>query len=194
MQGLQELPPFQKYNFFSSNPNQLTVRKATKNDLIALSAIAKTTYQETYKNEGFTDEALEQLFGFEALSKQFENPDITFYVAFNNYKLCGYIKVEQLFESLLLDKIYLLENFQGKGFGAQLLNSAFQHAVEHDNNTMELKVYCKNHRAIQFYKKQGFVHTETSDYIAPNGDIMPKAALKLVCDDIKAHNNVVRFH
>lgn len=178
-----------KLSIFSRNAvkqPEFTIREAINTDLPALSDISKKTYIETYHDERFTDELLEKMFGVPALLEDFKNPEMTFILAFDNDKLCGYAKVQIQNEKIILDKIYLLQTYQRKGLGTQLLNHCFEHASQHQANKMELKVYCENKPAIEFYKKQGFVHAATTSYYAANGVIVPDVIFVMTINDIEA--------
>ncbi len=66
------------------------------------------------------------------------------------------------FISLLDDylaAIFVKSEFQGKGIGTLLLN----HAMSLRNN-LQLKVFCKNKKSVEFYKSKGFsVISESKD-------------------------------
>jgi len=178
-----------KLSIFSQNAvkqPESTIRTATNTDLPALSDISKKTYIETYHDERFTDELLEKMFGVPALLGDFKNPEMTFILAFDNDKLCGYAKVQLQNDKIILDKIYLLQTYQRKGLGTQLLNHCFEHALQHQANKMELRVYCENKPAIEFYKKHGLTHTGTTSYHAANGVIVPDVIHIMTIDDIEA--------
>ena len=58
------------------------------------------------------------------------------------------------FISLLDDylaAIFVKSEYQGKGIGSRLLN----HAMNLRNN-LQLKVFCKNEKSVEFYKTKGF--------------------------------------
>lgn len=57
-----------------------------------------------------------------------------------------------------LRRIYLLHRFQGLGIGRALMNAAVHTSKELGRNRLLLGVYGKNHDAIRFYEKAGFVH------------------------------------
>lgn len=56
-----------------------------------------------------------------------------------------------------LKRIYLLHRFQGTGVGQALMEKAIAAAKEAGKRRLLLGVYSKNHRAIAFYKRNGFV-------------------------------------
>ena len=58
-----------------------------------------------------------------------------------------------------LKRIYALSRFHGTGLGAALMQCAVDAAAGH--RRLLLGVYARNHRAIAFYRKQGFADVGT---------------------------------
>ena len=56
-----------------------------------------------------------------------------------------------------IEGIFVLENKRSKGIGKSLLD-----ATKSSRNKLSLNVYQKNERAIQFYKREGFIVQEES--------------------------------
>ncbi|QEN08192.1 GNAT family N-acetyltransferase [Oceanispirochaeta crateris] len=77
------------------------------------------------------------------------------------------------FISLLDDylaAIFVKSEFQGKGIGSLLLNHAMNL-----RNTLELKVFCKNRKSIEFYKSRGFtVISEAKDNETGESELVMK--------------------
>lgn len=61
-----------------------------------------------------------------------------------------------------LKRIYSLSRFHGSGLGAALMKQALAAAAGHDR--LLLGVYARNHRAIAFYRKQGFADVGTRQF------------------------------
>lgn len=59
--------------------------------------------------------------------------------------------------ALLLHKLYVLPEFQGKGIGSHLLDHAVQRAAKAGCCCVRLRVNKGNHRAIACYLRHGFV-------------------------------------
>ncbi len=63
-----------------------------------------------------------------------------------------------------LAAIFVKSEYQGRGIGSQLLNYAMSL-----RNKLQLKVFCKNKKSVQFYKSKGFSviseskHNETGE-------------------------------
>ena len=70
----------------------------------------------------------------------------------------------KLEESMELERIYVLKEFQGLGHGERILNKVKRLAVEAGKSFLWLGVWEKNTRAIKFYEKHGFVKFGTHPY------------------------------
>lgn len=56
----------------------------------------------------------------------------------------------------LLDNIFVREPFQNKGIATQLMNKAEAWAKDKGVSKIELQLYTKNEKALQFYQSIGF--------------------------------------
>ncbi len=77
----------------------------------------------------------------------------------NDYKIivsknvkCGVLLVREFEKGMLLDEIYLLENYRGIGIGSDIIKKEIS---KYDN--IFLFVYKDNFRAVSLYTKLGFV-------------------------------------
>lgn len=104
-------------------------------------------------------------FSDKQLKKEINNPDSEFYFANLNDRPVGYLKINfgpaqtelQDNNSLEIERIYVLQKFQGKKIGQMLLGKALQIARARQLEYVWLGVWAKNTGAIKFYEKQGFV-------------------------------------
>lgn len=109
---------------------------------------------EHYLNEAFTLPQFE---------KEFETPSSYFFLAISEDKIIGYLKVNETPsqtdihdpESLEIARLYVLEEFLGRGVGPELLNFAIELAKQKAKKYLWLGVWEKNARAIRFYEKNG---------------------------------------
>ena len=58
--------------------------------------------------------------------------------------------------ALEIERIYVIQEYQGKKVGQQLYEKAIQVAIEKKAQYVWLGVWEENHKAIQFYNKNGF--------------------------------------
>jgi ribosomal protein S18 acetylase RimI-like enzyme len=59
--------------------------------------------------------------------------------------------------SIEIERIYLLKKYQGKGFGKNLIDFVIEIASNDNLYRIWLGVWSKNKKAIEFYKKLGFI-------------------------------------
>ncbi len=148
--------------------NTIEIYKIDIASLDSLQKISKQTFFETfassnseenmqhYLNEGFT---------LEKLTSELLNPNSEFYFAAFENDIIGYLKINfgdaqtELIEdtTLEIERIYVLKEFHGKSVGQILYNKALQIAKQNNIDYVWLGVWEENPRAIQFYKKNGFV-------------------------------------
>jgi ribosomal protein S18 acetylase RimI-like enzyme len=136
--------------------------------LAELQRIGRQTFSEAF-GESNTEENLqaylEESFNTDQLQKELSDPDSQFFIAYDQEQAIGYLKIntgeaqteQKLQNSLEVQRIYVLKNYFGKAVGQLLFNKAIQVAKEKKVDTVWLGVWEKNLRAIQFYKKNGFV-------------------------------------
>lgn len=108
---------------------------------------------------------LKDNFNTAQLTLEINNPDSPFYIAYCDNEPVGYLKlnsgnaqtetVED--DTIEIQRIYVLKAFHGKKIGQLLLDQAIKVAQESNVDYAWLGVWEENHRAIQFYKKNGFV-------------------------------------
>lgn len=144
----------------------LTFHKCTMEDLQKLRDLSKKTYQDTFG--GFCSKEimqtyLSEAFNKEKISQELNNPCSAFYFAYDDKSLVGYIKINDFpaqtdindEKSLELERIYLLQAFQGHGYGKELLEKAVRIAACKKKKYIWLGVWEKNLKAIRFYSKNG---------------------------------------
>lgn len=84
-----------------------------------------------------------------------------FVIKYNN-EICGYTILIQFFSFemggyvLLLDELYIDNNFQGKGIGKKAMEFIKQFAQNNNYKKIVLEVEPHNQRAIQLYQKENF--------------------------------------
>ncbi len=159
--------------------NNLQIRQANLEDLSALQAIGRQTFSETYV-DGNTEENmaayLEEGFSDEKLGKELRNENSQFYFAMQADEVIGYLKVnvgdaqneKQDPEALEIERIYVLQKYQGKQVGTLLYKQALAIAKARKSPCIWLGVWEMNPRAIRFYEKNGFV--EFGEHIFQLGD------------------------
>jgi len=170
----------------------IQITKVTINDVKILQKIGKETFSATYSLNTTSKEMadyLEIAFVEQKLVAEIKNPNSEFYFAKINQKVIAYLKVNigdaqtdfQPENSLEIERIYVLKEFQGKKIGLALLNKAIDLAKEKNTDYIWLGVWQKNPMAIQFYKKHNFVEAGTHPFVfggMTHNDLLMKLNIK----------------
>jgi len=170
---------------------ELVIRKINIGHLSQLQKIGKTTFAETFTEHNTKedlDKYLEESFSNETLTAELTNPHSSFYFAEIEHNVVGYLNINfsasqtelKDNEALEIERIYVLQAFHGKKLGQALYEKAIQIAKEKKVYYLWLGVWEKNNKAIQFYKKNGFVQFDTHIFKLGNDeqtDIMMKLKL-----------------
>ena len=170
----------------------ISIRIVTLNDIDQLQKIGRQTFFETFA-AGNTEEDmkkyLDEEFSIEKLTAELNNKNSVFYFAELDNNTIGYLKLnfgESQTElkddkALEIERIYVLKEFHGKHVGQLLYEKAMQIARQTNADYVWLGVWDQNPRAINFYKKNGFVEFDKHIFKLGNDeqtDIMMKLQLK----------------
>ncbi|MFD0764994.1 GNAT family N-acetyltransferase [Mucilaginibacter lutimaris] len=143
------------------------IRQVTLADADTLLTLSRKTFfdaflptnspeaMEAYASKAFTPAKFEQ---------ELNNPDSQFFFALVDGTIVGYIKLNyrtaqtelQNPEALEVERIYVLNDFQGRQIGKQLIDFAIQTAKAKSLKSVWLGVWEHNNKAIKFYKSKGF--------------------------------------
>lgn len=150
----------------------LRIKKATISDIEQLQKIGRQTFQEAF-SEGNSEENmaiyLEEGFSLKKLTTELNSTNSEFHFAILADQVIGYLKLNfgqsqtELKDegALEIERIYVLQEFHGKKVGQALYEKAIQIANQKDVQYIWLGVWEENTRAINFYKKNGFVEFDT---------------------------------
>jgi len=148
--------------------DSIEIKKASIKDLHDLQEIGRQTFTETFSafnSEANMSQYLTEGFSEEKLSTELMNTNSEFYFAIHEKKVIGYLKLNygasqtelKDDQALEIERIYVLKAFQGKNVGQILYEKAIAVAREKIVNYVWLGVWEENLRAINFYKKNGFI-------------------------------------
>lgn len=90
---------------------------------------------------------------------EFNQPTRKYFVAVKGSNLVGYVGVFNTLDDYNIIGIAVDENCQRQGVGYKLLQQIIEDAKLNQVKTISLEVDEKNEKAINFYKKNGFVVT-----------------------------------
>ena len=172
--------------------NSIAIKKIGVEQLVPLQEIGRKTFYDTFF-ESDSEESMKAYlatsFSTEKLTAELENPNSEFYFATQNEVVIGYLKVNfgsaqtelQDANAVEIERIYVLQDYHGKQVGQLLFEKAMAIAKSNRCDYIWLGVWEENHRALQFYTKNGFVAFDKHIFVfgdEAQTDIMMK--LKLV--------------
>lgn len=146
---------------------QLRLQKCKPTDLDLLVKISRKTFEDAFEKanepidfKNYTDQA----FSRDTLLRELNNTDTSFYFVFKDIHLSGYFRLNEnqaqtdlkSKETIELERLYVLENFQGQQIGKWMLDEVKQIAFEKQKEFLWLGVWEENGKAIKFYEKHGF--------------------------------------
>lgn len=171
--------------------NNIKIKKATIKDLNQLQKISRQTFFETFAS-GNTEENmnryLDEGFSVAKLTTELNDKNAEFYFARLDSNVIGYLKLNfgqsqtelQDDKAVEIERIYVLREFHGKNVGQLLYDKALNVARQKNADFVWLGVWEQNPRAINFYKKNGFVEIDKHIFKLGNDeqiDIMMKLKL-----------------
>lgn len=143
------------------------IKRATIDDVIALQEIGMRTFTETFA-AGNTEEDMQRYlsdsFSISKLTTELQDQNSMFFFAAIQKRIIGYLKINfgasqtetQSDKSVEIERIYVLQEFHGKKVGQLLYDFAMQLARSTSAPYVWLGVWEENKRAIAFYQKNGF--------------------------------------
>ena len=146
---------------------KIDIEKIAINNCSELQRIAKQTFYETFSKSN-TEENMQKYlaesFSTEKLSAELSNENSEFYFAKIENQIVGYLKLNsgisqteiKTNNSLEIERIYVLQDFQGKKVGQILYDKAIEIARQKNVDFVWLGVWRENKRAVNFYMKNGF--------------------------------------
>mgnify|MGYP000494044645 FL=1 len=168
------------------NINQIGIK-----DLERLQAIGRQTFTETFAAHNSAENMakyLEEAYADEKLSAELNDPNSVFYFAELDNQVIGYLKLNfggaqtelKDNKALEIERIYVTKAFHGKNVGQLLYNKAIEVAKEKSADYIWLGVWEENQKALQFYKKNGFVEFDKHVFVLGDDaqtDLMMKLEL-----------------
>ena len=150
------------------HPKEVSVSPFTSlDDVTLLQKISQTTFSQAFSSQNNPDDLkayMDRAFDIEKLTTEIQNPESSFYVATcgkeRDSKMMGYLKLNtgaaHLVDPLEIERIYVLNEYQGRGVGKTLFDTALEFANTHNCQHIWLGVWEHNDKALRFYEKHGF--------------------------------------
>lgn len=147
---------------------EITIKAVLQKDIQTLQNIGRQTFSETFTESNTAENMqkyLEEGFAIEKLTLELQNKNSKFYFAQLEDEVLGYLKINfganqtelKDNKAVEIERIYVLQAFQGKKIGQLLYEKAMQIAKEVKAEYIWLGVWEENNKAIHFYTKNGFI-------------------------------------
>lgn len=161
------------------NIQGIEIKKAAINDLDQLQRIGIQTFYETFSASNTAENMkkyIDERFSLERLTAELIDSNTDFYFATLDNRVIGYLKINfgqsqtelRDDKAVEIERIYVSEEFHGKKVGQLLYDKAIRIARQRNAHYIWLGVWEENHKALRFYRKNGFV--EFDKHIFKLGD------------------------
>lgn len=138
-------------------------RLAQETFIAAFAAHNSAEDMDAYVSRHFSSAYFEQLY---------LTPGSSFFLAYEEEKAIAYLKLniddaqseQSLTNSIEIERIYVHEAHQGKGYGQVLLDFAVNYGRQLQKTWIWLGVWEQNHGAIRFYERHGFTTFSQHDF------------------------------
>ncbi|MCO5725578.1 GNAT family N-acetyltransferase [Robiginitalea marina] len=139
------------------------LRQATHpEDAREIAGLASTIWREHYTpiiGKAQVEYMLERFQSAAAIADQIKG-GMQYYLILSGGHAVGYLAFEKQGEGLFLSKIYLLNEFRGKGLGREAMEFISREARDRGCSTISLTVNKNNTRSIAAYEGMGFKKKE----------------------------------
>lgn len=164
------------------------------NDLVSLRNIAEETFLDTFASQNEPENIsayVAAAFNSERVASELENKDSEFYFIEDGSDVAGYLKLNQgpaqteqsLVNALEVERIYVRRKHQGTGAGKTLMLKAIEVARSANVDWLWLGVWDQNVKAIEFYRRSGFVEFDQHDFYMGK-ELQRDVMMKLAINDI----------
>jgi GNAT superfamily N-acetyltransferase len=146
----------------------MILRPASLDDMPALTELARSSFVDAfgdlYKPSDLSA-FLEQVYTVEAVTGDFENPNLVYQLAEDETGLAGYCKIalkssfsehSDAARPMGLNQLYMAGGRTGQGIGAKLMEWALAQARAIEADAVQLSVYSENFGGQRFYQRYGF--------------------------------------
>lgn len=145
----------------------IKVRTASLSDLSLLVSMGRETFLSAFAKDNSPENMeayISKAFAVEKIEEELRDEKCKFFLAFEESTPVGYAKVRKTDEvkdllkepAIELERIYVVEEHQGKKIGVLLLQTCLDYAKAQDFYWIWLGVWEHNVKAQQFYLNRGF--------------------------------------
>ncbi|VAV89281.1 hypothetical protein MNBD_ALPHA08-1623 [hydrothermal vent metagenome] len=152
---------------------EIDIRTGRKDDAEEVSQLLGATWRETYKDMYSADKIAEltaRWHNTDALAAEMDDPQSLFLVAVLTGKIAGHLLAsQQEAKTVMLRRLYVLPQTQGRGLGKSLLNHMITNFPV--ARSIKLEVEPENTPALQFYQTHGFKEIGRTNCCGDDSDI-----------------------
>jgi len=156
--------------------NIVQITRVKPVDVKELQEISRQTFFETFamdNTESDMQKYLDDELTVDKLMDEIENPAIEIYFARTSHQPAGYLTLHFSNDAtelpghkgLKIERLYILQKWQGKKLGQILLDFTTEIAIKHLVDYLWLGVWERNFKAIGFYEKNGFVKSGSTIFM-----------------------------
>ncbi len=160
----------------------MKINIATVSDIPLVQSMAQIVFRKTYAELISPDQMeymLEWMYSEQSLIDQMTSPGKTFFIATVDSVPAGYVSIERQGATedgralYHLQKLYLLPEYQGRGYGRELFNLAVGYIrnASAGGARIELNVN-RGNKAVGFYEAIGMTRDREGDFPIGNGFYM----------------------
>lgn len=151
------------------------IKKATAADIPLIRELTFRVWPQTYASiltQEQIDYMLEMMYSESSLQKQIEKDGCQFIIVYEDGNPVGFASYnEEETQRWKLNKIYILQNQQGKGTGKYVINYILEEIKSQNATSLFLQVNQYN-TAKAFYERLGFIETDFINLDIGNGFFM----------------------
>ena len=152
------------------------IHMADKRDAGLIADLSRQTFYESFIDQNSPENMekfLTEQFTREKLIEEVGAKGNIFFLAYQGDEVVGYVRLRENnrppelieYESIEIARIYVAKPAIGKGVGRILMQKCIDIATQLKKDVLWLGVWEHNHRAIEFYKKWGFVKFGTHVFL-----------------------------
>jgi ribosomal protein S18 acetylase RimI-like enzyme len=151
----------------------ILIRPWQKSDLPSIHRITWQSWIATYSSfipENDLRSYFDAHYTDASLLSMFEDPSGQGFVAETDHHIVGYLRLffNRGENRLYIPSLHVLQDFQGKGIGRRLLESAEEYAARKRMDRVWIGVMVKNRRALIYYRKVGFLFIREEPFTMGN--------------------------
>jgi diamine N-acetyltransferase len=154
----------------------MKIRLATLDDQAALTAFGHRTYSETFAPDNKPDDMAEYLamaFSVDRQRAELSDPETWTLLGEVDGKLVAYAQIRRTEvpecvtgpSPIELVRFYIDAPWHGQGLAPALMTAALEQCATQGARTIWLGVWERNHRAMRFYAKHGFVDVGSHEFV-----------------------------